>query len=182
MLDSDLAALARAGDRDAFDTLVERHYAGAMRLAQRLLRRRPDAEDAVQETFLRAWRSMHRYEERTGGFRAWLVAILLNRCRTAGGRRLVRDARERADEDVVRAATAADAHDADELRDTLQVALAALDPASREVVLLKYGEGLELAEMAVILGASVPALKMRLARARERLRSLLEPESEADAH
>ena len=86
MDDSSLAARARSGDRAAFDALVERHYAACTRLAWRLLGRRQDAEDAVQEAFLRAWRAIGRYEEQRC-FRAWLMRILVNRCRTSGARR-----------------------------------------------------------------------------------------------
>jgi len=173
MDDSSLAARARDGDRTAFDALVERHYSDCARLAWRLLGRRQDAEDAVQETFLRAWRAMGRFEDQRG-FRAWLVRILINRCRTLGGRRSRLRAREGADLEYAQGAVAVDCEPAGDLRDALQVALAKLDRASRELVLLKYGEGLDYGTLSVMLDTSVSALKMRLMRARERLRESLE--------
>ena len=171
MEDSSLAARARAGDRAAFDALVERHYAACTRLAWRLLGRRHDAEDAVQETFLRAWRAIARYEEQRC-FRSWLFRILVNRCRTSGARRSLRTEREGGDQAHVEQAAASDGGGY-ELRDALQVALATLDSSSRELVLLKYGEGMDYETLSEILEVSVSALKMRLMRARERLRVAL---------
>jgi len=172
MDDSSLAARARSGDRAAFDALVERHYSACTRLAWRLLGRRHDAEDAVQEAFLRAWRAIGRYEEQRC-FRAWLFRILINRCRTSGARWSRLQAREGADLTDAEDAVAANDDTAHELHDALQVALATLDPSSRELVLLKYGEGLGYETLSAILESSVSALKMRLLRARERLRAAL---------
>ena len=172
MEDSSLAARARAGDRAAFDALVERHYAACTRLAWRLLGRRHDAEDAVQETFLRAWRAIARYQEQRC-FRSWLFRILVNRCRTSGARRSLRTVREGGDPVEAEQAAASDGGSVYELRDALQRALATLDSSSRELVLLKYGEGMDYETLSEILEVSVSALKMRLMRARERLRVAL---------
>src|SRR4029077_11324418 len=133
MDDSSLAARARAGDRAAFDLLVERHYPACTRLAWRLLGRKQDAEDAVQEAFLRAWRAIGRYEEQSG-FRAWLFCILINRCRTSGARRSRMNSRESSEPGDFGVACPADDGRVYELRDALQVALATLDPPSRELV------------------------------------------------
>lgn len=59
-------ARARAGDRDAFRELVERHSRAVFRLGYRMTGNEPDAEEVVQETFLHAWRWMGRFESRSG--------------------------------------------------------------------------------------------------------------------
>jgi RNA polymerase sigma-70 factor (ECF subfamily) len=76
---SDLAVVARvrAGDRDAFRVLVERHSRSVFRLAYRLTGHEQDAEDVVQETFLRAFRQIRRFESRSP-FAMWLYRITVN--------------------------------------------------------------------------------------------------------
>lgn len=170
----------RAGDGDAASVLVRRYYDDCWRYAYRMTGHRADAEDAVQETFFRALRALARYEERQQ-FRAWLFVILANRCRTLLVRRR-RAIRLASDESVAR--RLADVrepeepreprHPPDVLADALQHALDALGSRYREAFLLKHAEGLEYAQMAEITGASVSALKMRVKRAREILRPLLE--------
>jgi RNA polymerase sigma-70 factor (ECF subfamily) len=173
MDDSSLVARARTGSREAFDALVERHYSACTRLAWRLLGRRQDAEDAVQEAFLRAWKAIGRYEEQRC-FKAWLFRILVNRCRTSGARRSRIHAREGSDLASAEEFASTDDGPVHELRDALQVALARLNPSNRELVLLKYGEGLDYETLSEVLDTSVSALKMRLLRAREQLRDALE--------
>ena len=82
MDDAQLVARTRAGDPAAFEELVARHHAACLRYAAHLLGDRTEAEDVVQETWVRAYRSLGRYEERSQ-FRSWLFRILVNRCRTS---------------------------------------------------------------------------------------------------
>lgn len=160
------------GDRRAFTTLVERFSPACMRLAMRMLLNRQDAEDATQETFVRAYRALHRYRD-TDTFHTWLFQILVNRCRSM----LARERRwamlvvpdDRALEQAV-----APRQQTGELRDELGRALASLPTEQREAFLLKHVEMLSYKEMAVVTGARIPALKMRVKRACERLQSLLE--------
>ena len=165
------------GDTEAFGVLVERHQERCTRLAIHILGSREDAEDAVQETFLRAYRSLASYQERDR-FTAWLVRILVNQCRTALARQR-RRAVEVPDWDWATAAgTAAggaEEHPADRaaLREELERALATLEPEQREAVVLKFAEELSYEEIATATGASVSALKMRVQRACRRLRALL---------
>src|SRR5262245_60451718 len=86
MDDAELVARARTGDPGAFEELVTRHHAACLRYAAHLLGDRTGAEDVVQDTWVRAYRSLGRYEERSQ-FRSWLFRILVNRCRTSFGRR-----------------------------------------------------------------------------------------------
>ncbi|HXE57571.1 MAG TPA: sigma-70 family RNA polymerase sigma factor, partial [Gemmatimonadales bacterium] len=84
--DAALARRAAAGDPKAFELLVRRHYERCLRFALHLLGDRRDAEEAVQDTFVRAHRALPGYEERQR-FEAWLFRVLVNRCRTMAARR-----------------------------------------------------------------------------------------------
>ncbi len=174
MPDSELIARARTGDRDALDALVARHYDDCWRYALRLLGERADAEDAVQETFMRAIAALPHYQEHQR-FRGWLFTILVNQCRNAAiarRRRLQRFS-------LLGSEVAAGPHSAITpapiADDALAHALAQLDPLQREAVLLKLGEGMGYAELSQVTGASESALKMRVKRGCERLRTLLRP-------
>lgn len=170
MTDAELVARARAGQEASFAVLMERYHAACLRFARHLLGDRLEAEDVVQETFVRAYRSLGRYEERDT-FRAWLYRILVNRCRSAGRR--LRETRSRVVEDAgagERVAVAGEqaVHD---VHRRLGRALAGLDGAHREAFLLRIGEELEYEEIARLTGASVPALRMRVKRARDHVRA-----------
>ena len=149
--------------------LYAEHGAALWRYALRLTGDQARAEDVVQETLLRAYRSLGRYEERQQ-FRSWLFRILVNRCRTAAARN---GARRRRDDNAYAGdgRAAGDTADRIDLRSRLARALAGLDAPHREAFLLKLGEGLEYDEIARMTGASVPALKMRVKRARDHVRA-----------
>lgn len=170
--DASLMERARAGDIRAFDALVDRHYADFLRYATRMLGNAADAEEAVQDTFVRAYRALPRYRDQ-GRPRAWLLGILVNRCRTLGARlsRLRRLASRLRSEPRHAAAQ----HPADGAGWAQEVdrALLRLPRALREAFLLKHVQELSYDEMADLTGAGVPALKMRVKRACERLRAEL---------
>ena len=173
MTDEALVARAVEGDVDAFAALAERHYSSCARMARRMLRNDADAEDVVQETFLRAFRAIGRFE-RGREFRVWLFTILVNQCRTAATSRRRRQTRFSDDETAI--AQAADQRPTAVIEETSAVAAAvdSLEPLLREAFVLKYVEGLEYAEMSTITGAGVSALKMRVKRACDALRPKLE--------
>src|SRR3954470_22878663 len=79
-----------SGDVEAYSRLVDRHYDRCARIAVRILGNREDAEEAIQDAFLRAYRALGVYEERER-FSAWLVRILVNQCRTMMARSRRRD-------------------------------------------------------------------------------------------
>jgi RNA polymerase sigma-70 factor (ECF subfamily) len=159
-----------AGETQAFARLVERHRDRLARYAVRMLGDLADAEDALQDTFVRAFRSLPRC--RPEGFGSWLFAILVNRCRTHAARRARR-------EEVVVTSEAAVAGafvpspEAHEWRHAIAWALDQLPTDQREAFLLKHVEGLSYDDMQQLTGTRVPALKMRVFRAREELRRLL---------
>lgn len=161
-----------SGDVEAYARLVDRHYPRCARIAERILGNREDAEEAIQDAFLRAFRALEDYEDRER-FSAWLTQILVNQCRTmlASTRR-----RESVFPDVDLGALAHVAVDGrgDEPWPELDHALAMLPLEQREALVLKYADDLTYEEMARVTGAGASALKMRIQRAFARLRKLLQ--------
>jgi RNA polymerase sigma-70 factor (ECF subfamily) len=174
--DAQIVRRVLGGDTEAFRGLVDRYHDDAVRYATHLLGDHAEAEDAVQDTFLRAYRYLASYQEQDK-FRAWLWRILVNRCRTRlsdrGRRPEPRDTAVITQ--LVDANAAAPDHDLDRafLRDELAQALATLPPDQREAVVLHFTEGLSYPEMSAVTGTGVSALKMRVHRACDRLRTLL---------
>jgi len=159
-----------AGDVDAYAKLVDRYYDRCARFAVRMLGNRDDAEDALQATFLRAYRALARYQERDK-FSAWLYRILVNQCRSIAARRAHRDrvfVREEAV--LLNAPDTSRPSWSGEDEEFVQRVLAELDPLLREAFLLKYVEELSYEEMSALTGVGVSALKMRVKRACDRLR------------
>jgi RNA polymerase sigma-70 factor (ECF subfamily) len=165
---------ARSGDVRAFATLVDTYYARCLRFALHMLASRDDAEEAVQDTFVRVYRALPKYEDREA-FEPWLFRILANRCRTAGGR-----ARRHADVveygDVPERPTAHAEDEAFAWREAIQGALAALPREQREAFLMRHVEDLSYEDMSTVTGARVSALKMRVKRACDAMRALLSEE------
>ncbi len=158
------------GDVDAYAALVDRYYDQCARYAVRMLGNRDDAEDALQATFLRAYRALGRYQERDK-FSAWLYRILVNQCRSLAARRSQRERVFLREEAVLLNAT--DEHQVawpGEDEEFVQRVLSDLDPLLREAFVLKYIEEMSYEEMAALTGVGVSALKMRVKRAADRLR------------
>lgn len=173
--DDDAAIVARvlAGETAAYATLVERYRAQFARYAVRMLGSREDAEEALQDAFVRAYRSLERCDE-PERFGPWLFRILANRCRTAGSRRGRREKTFVRDEVALLGASHDHPAEREAWREEIQRALMMLDAEQREAFLLKHVEDLGYEEMAEVTGVGVSALKMRVKRACERLRALLQ--------
>jgi RNA polymerase sigma-70 factor (ECF subfamily) len=172
---SDAAIVARVldGDVDAYGLLVARYRPRLSRYAVRMLGDREDAQEALQDAFVRAYRALGRCDD-PERFGSWLFSILVNRCRTAGARTTRRSRTFVSDEAAVQ--VAAEDHSAEQAawREEIARALGLLDADQREAFLLKHVEGLSYEEMAELTGAGVSALKMRVKRACDRLRGLLQ--------
>jgi RNA polymerase sigma-70 factor (ECF subfamily) len=174
--DAELVRRANAGSGRSFDVLVDRHYRRCLRYARHQLGDATDAEDAVQEAFVRAWRSLSTCTPEK--FRPWLTTIVVNCCRSAGMRRKRKQAELPLDgldgPDAVRLAVAP----ATPIRPIEETpvgrALAGLTPRLREAFLLRHVEELTFAEMARATGAGESALKMRVRRAEQALATALE--------
>lgn len=165
--DRELAARASRGDLVAFEVLVERHQPRLTTLAGRLLGSHADAADAVQETLVRAWLALPRFRG-DAKFSTWLTRICLN---------AVHDQRERrgvlADPEAPEPADPRDSFAASELSGELQAALAALDSAFREAVVLYDVLGCSYLEIAELTGAAEGTVKSRIYRGRAELARLL---------
>jgi RNA polymerase sigma-70 factor (ECF subfamily) len=170
--DATLIRRAAAGQRSAFDLLVERHQAAVYRFACSLARDEAAAEEALQETFLSAFKSTRRFRGEASA-RAWLLTIVRHVVERQLVRKLGEPAESQALGEIGRAAGwgAIDDHLADRLADhlLLQRALAGLSSADRALLILRDLEGLTSAEAAEVMGIAESALKTRLHRARLRL-------------
>lgn len=163
--DRDLMSAARERDPTAFEALLRPLIEPGYRLAYSMLQRREDAEDAVQEAALNAWRAIHRLNEGTVSLRPWFLAIVVNQCRMARRSRWW---------SVIRQADLDERQEQAEERwvgrmDVLR-GLAALSPADRAALWLRFGEDLSIEQVAAVLGISYSAAKARVYRAAARLR------------
>ena len=172
--DSQVVRRVVTGDREAFALLVDRYHARCLRVATHLLADADAADDAVQESFVRAYRHLGGYREQEK-FGAWLMRILLNQCRTQSARErrsTYRDEQSVAALDLQRVDQNAVGAAADR-RDELARALGQLPSQQREAVVLRFADELSFDEMSTVTGVGVSALKMRVQRACARLRAIL---------
>ena len=169
--DAELVERVRQGDRDAYAPLLVRYRLRFGRYAFHLLGNETDAEEALQDAFFRAYRSIDRCRD-PNRFAAWLFSIVVNCCRTAAMRRK-REAVRHAPLDLADRIELAHPMESAISQEEIHRALAELVPEQREAFLLKYVEELSYEEMVELTGAGESALKMRVKRACERLRELL---------
>lgn len=171
--DAAIVARVLAGDTGAYAILVAKYRAQFARYAVRMLGTREDAEEALQDALVRAYRSLAKCDD-PERFGSWLFRILANRCRTTGTRRGRREKTFVRDEGAL--LDAAHEHPAERAawREEIDRALARLDAEQREAFLLKHVEDLGYEEMSELTGVGVSALKMRVKRACERMRVLLQ--------
>lgn len=178
LTDDQVVRRVLAGDADAYATIVDRYHDRYARYAVQLVGNREDAEEALQDAFVRAYRALGRYEERER-FGGWLLRIVVNECRTVAARRRRHEQRFPDCDAAAWAAAERDAADdhpseAAAEREELGRALARLPVDQREALLLKYVEELSYDEIAAVTGAGTSALKMRVKRACARLREILQ--------
>jgi RNA polymerase sigma-70 factor, ECF subfamily len=172
--DPQLIAEILGGDVESFGVLFQRYRDTCTRFAVRMLGSRSDADDVLQSAFMRAYRGLKncRDRERFGG---WLYQIVINECRTFAARQRRRDLRFVADPEVIDRAVAETVEDsAGTMSEHIEHALSRLPVEHREAFLLKYVEEMSYEEMSEITGIGVSALKMRVKRACDVLRDLLE--------
>jgi RNA polymerase sigma-70 factor (ECF subfamily) len=165
----ELVARAKAGDEEGFSGLVKLHQHRAYLVARAVVMTHEDAEDAVQEGFLRAYQALDRFEAGQS-FGAWLNRIVANAALDLSRRRKVRAADELSDS---YASAFRDPAEADELRERLQAALATLPDRARAVLVLHDVEGFTHAEIGELLGIPGGTARSDLHHARKKLKVLL---------
>ena len=182
--DRHLIARTAAGDRRAFEQLVERHAAAVLRLA-RAMSDPATAEDAMQQTFLSAYQNAASFRG-DASVRTWMLTIARNTTARLRGKA---QREEPVEEPLMQLGIGAGWGSDDpetiaiaaERKGALRTALAMLSPADQEVLILRDLEGLRAAEAAEVLGIQERALKSRLHRARLRLAvSLRDSEARED--
>jgi RNA polymerase sigma-70 factor, ECF subfamily len=178
-----LVAAAKAGDISAFETLVSRYERKIFRLAQNITQNREDAEDVMQESFLKAYEHLDGFQGNSR-FYTWLVRISVNQALMKLRKR--RPNVVSLDEEVDTGEelmprevedwgpSPEERYKQTELSDILSSTIAELDPSFRIVFQLRDIEELSTEETAETLGLSVPAVKSRLLRARLKLRQKLD--------
>ena len=174
-------ARARQGDSDAFRVLVERHSRAVFRLAYRMTGNEQDAEDVVQEAFLRAYRQLGRFEARAN-FGTWLYRIAANCSVDLMRARQSRHDQSRAESlEIVETAAATGDHGPETLAESAEIgrrvaaALDDLSPLERAAFTLRHYEGRSIQEISSMLGLGVSAAKHSVFRAVKKLRVTLAP-------
>ena len=160
------------GDTPDFEDVFLPHLDAAFNLARWLLRNDQDAEDAVQDACLRAYKSFARF--RGGDPKAWLIAIVRNVCFTMMKKTRSHGTSEPFDEELHGAPARDDAREAFRQKanaETLRSGLEKLPDEFREIIVLHDLEGLAYKEIAVVIGIPIGTVMSRLARARARLRA-----------
>ena len=185
--DEVVIARVRAGERDAFRLLVDRHSRSIFRLAYRMVGNESDADDVVQDTFLRAFRQLERFESRAN-FGTWLYRIAVN-CSLDLLRQRPKRAAEPEREDDQEPAAEPDlspsperlAYSA-EVQAKVGAALGTLSPSERAAFLLRHFEGHSIEEIGRVLGLRTSATKHTVFRAVRKMREALSPVLRTDAY
>jgi RNA polymerase sigma-70 factor, ECF subfamily len=181
--EADLVAKSREGDAGSFSELVRRYEGKIFRLAQHVTQNREDAEDVLQETFMKAYEHLDQFQGNSK-FYTWIVRIAVNQALMKLRRRKtdksvsLDETIDTGEDTVVREIAAWDEDpearfSRDELGGILKTAVQSLEPPYRSVFVLRDIDELSTEETADALGLSVPAVKSRLLRARLQLREKL---------
>ncbi len=166
-----LIASAQAGDKAAYGQLVQRYRRLVVSVAYHHGLDLGEAEDAAQETFVKAWLALPRYREPLGSLRAWLCRIAINTAHDAQRRRRLA---EELDEQMVDGESGpAEQAEAMIPARAVRHALDHIPDMSRAALVLREYEGLSYAEIAAALGIPVGTVMSRLNYARNRLREIL---------
>jgi RNA polymerase sigma-70 factor (ECF subfamily) len=178
----ELVARAREGDDEAYSALVDRYARNVYRLALNITQLQEDAEDVLQETFMKAYEHLGEFEGHSK-FYTWLVRIAMNESlmklrkrkwdRTVWLDEPIETGEDRVARDIAVWDNPEQRYSKEELREILNKAIQSLTPPYRSVFVLRDVEDLSIEETARVLDLSIPAVKSRLLRARLQLRDKL---------
>jgi RNA polymerase sigma-70 factor (ECF subfamily) len=173
-----LVRQAQKGDKEAFETLVQRHQHRVFAVARGILKRQEDVEDIAQQVFVKAYFSLKRFDQRAA-FSTWLYKITVNECWDLLRKRKARPLIYESDfnEEQSRQYTATerqtakvpDTSDRMAIRERLENLLSQLDTRDRAMLILKEVEGFSVEEIAESMGLNANTVKVRLFRARRRI-------------
>jgi RNA polymerase sigma-70 factor (ECF subfamily) len=180
--DAEEAARARGGDKEAFRVLVERHSRLVFRVAYRLTGNEHDAEDVVQETFLRAYNRLELFEERSH-FGSWIYRIAANCAYDLLRQRVRHDKRFETSDDTEAGQDAFPSENpaqdrmvfGTEIRSRVEGVLRKMSPAERSAFVLRHFEGFSIEEIGSALDLDTSATKHSIFRAVRKLRRALAP-------
>jgi RNA polymerase sigma-70 factor (ECF subfamily) len=178
-----LVRAAKAGSMEAFEQLIRRYDRNVFRIAQHITQNREDAEDVVQDAFLKAFQNLQGFQEQSK-FYTWLVRIAVNEAlmklrKRRTGKIVSLDEDVQTEDDSVPREVAdwspnpEQLYNQAELKDILEKTIQGLPAGFRTVFVLRDVEGLSTEETAEALNLSIPAVKSRLLRARLQLRNRL---------
>ncbi len=170
--DADLVARAGRGDRAAAEALMARHLPKMLSLARRMLSDQIEAEDAVQDAFLRLWTHAGRWQPGGARFETWLYRVTLNKCYDRLRRRRTSNLDEAADVADDTPDPAVQLEHA-EIARHIESGLAALPERQRAAIQLCHVQGCGNIEAAEIMGISVEAMESLLSRGRRTLKARL---------
>lgn len=173
---------ALAGDQAGYAELYDRFAASLYRLCFSLLMNEQDAEDILQESFLYAFKNLHRFDSRKASLKTWLYTIAVSRCRNTYRRKrfLTVDISqwlgfELRAPDAEAPETAVIRRDAAE---SIQKALTELSPRLREAIVLRYGQGLTYREIAEVMGCPQKTAESRVRLGHQRMRRTLQSDGQ----
>ena len=171
--DRELVARFRAGQRAAFDEIVEAHQQRIMRLVFRLLGSPDEVQDVAQEVFLSVLQNLKRFRGESK-LSTWLTTIAVNKCRSHQRRRLLRlRTLFYLTKTLTVTSEQGGAAESAEIHDELRRAVRRLSARYREPIVLRYFEELSVHEIGEVLGISANSVEVRLTRARRKLREIL---------
>jgi len=186
--DLQLVKQAQQGDYDAFDELVTRHRGRIFAMIRNMIHQEADAWDLSQETFIKAWKALPKFEARAR-FSTWLFRIAHNVVYDWTRKRKVESAgelndeifeRENIDSNSRTTPSVSQAPDeslvTNELREKIEAALDKLSPEHRRVVVLKDVQGLSYKEIAEVMDCTIGTVMSRIFYARKKLQTLLKDE------
>lgn len=172
-----LIALCLKGEQTGFAGLYDQFAPGLFRLCYSLLLNHEDADDVAQDSFVYAFKNLHRYDSRLSSFKTWLYTIAICRCRN-----VYRRHKPSLDLSLLMPAPKSETPEAalarQSAKEAVEQALVSLNPRLREAVVLRYGHGLTFREIAEVMDCPPKTAESRVRLAHDALRGMLAVEGQ----